>query len=175
MTQELVDLRTSILEGRYPDALAIIDELEGMSKQAILRNIQSGLLRILIHLIKNQVEQRLTNSWATSIRSSLREIQKLNLKDNKTSYYVKQQEWQEMLEVEFEEAIREASEEVLEGEYSPDELLERVNQEEAIATAQSLLNLTYLHSAKELPAMIDKSLTRLVGGKDWNAGKWRKK
>lgn len=35
MTQELTDLRASILEGRYADALAIVDELEGMSKQGI--------------------------------------------------------------------------------------------------------------------------------------------
>lgn len=41
MTQELIDLRNSILERRYEDALAIVDELEGMSKQAILRNIES--------------------------------------------------------------------------------------------------------------------------------------
>jgi hypothetical protein len=68
MTQELIDLRNSILEGRYADALAIVDELEGMSKQAILRNIQSYLNILLIHLIKNQVEQRLTGSWASSIR-----------------------------------------------------------------------------------------------------------
>jgi hypothetical protein len=33
MTQELIDLRTSILEGRYADALAIVDELEGMSNE----------------------------------------------------------------------------------------------------------------------------------------------
>ncbi len=32
MTQELIDLKKSILEGRYADALAIVDELEGMSK-----------------------------------------------------------------------------------------------------------------------------------------------
>jgi hypothetical protein len=63
MTQELIDLRTSILEGRYADALAIVDELEGISKQAILRNIESCLVRVLIHLIKNQIEQRLSNSW----------------------------------------------------------------------------------------------------------------
>lgn len=62
MTQELIDLRTSILEGRYADALAIVDQLEGMSKQAILRNIESFLVRMLVHLIKNQIEQRLTNS-----------------------------------------------------------------------------------------------------------------
>ncbi|HEY9711517.1 MAG TPA: DUF29 family protein [Oculatellaceae cyanobacterium] len=88
MTQELIELRASILEGRYADALAIVDELEGMSKQAILRNIESFINRMLIHLIKNQVEQRLTNSWSASIRDSVREIQKLNLKENKTSYYI---------------------------------------------------------------------------------------
>jgi hypothetical protein len=90
MTQELIDLRTSILEGRYADALAIVDELEGMSKQAILRNIESFLVRMLVHLIKNQIEQRLTNSWVASISDSLRQIQKLNLKEDKTSYYIKQ-------------------------------------------------------------------------------------
>lgn len=94
MTQELIDLRTSILEERYADALAIVDELEGMSKQGILRNIESFLRRMMIHLIKNQVEQRLTNSWAASIEGSLIEIKKLNLKDNKTSYYIKQDEWE---------------------------------------------------------------------------------
>jgi hypothetical protein len=94
MTQELIDLRTSILEGRYAEALAIVDELEGLSKQAILRNIESFLVRVLIHLIKNQIEQRLTNSWVASISDSLRQIQKLNLKENKTSYYIKQDEWE---------------------------------------------------------------------------------
>jgi len=39
MTQELIDLRKSIVEGRYADALAIVDELEGIGRQAILRNI----------------------------------------------------------------------------------------------------------------------------------------
>ncbi|MFM6004838.1 MAG: hypothetical protein ACKPB7_16470, partial [Sphaerospermopsis kisseleviana] len=63
MTQELIDLRNNILQGRYAEALEIVDELAGMSKQAILRNIQSYLKILLIHLIKNQVEQRLTASW----------------------------------------------------------------------------------------------------------------
>ncbi|WP_342635693.1 hypothetical protein [Gloeothece verrucosa] len=53
MIQELVDLKESILSGRYQDALAIVDELEGMGKQAIIRNIESFLVRLLIHLIKN--------------------------------------------------------------------------------------------------------------------------
>lgn len=55
MTQELTDLRHSILEGRYQDALALVDELEGMSRQAILRNIKYFLVRLMVDLIKNQV------------------------------------------------------------------------------------------------------------------------
>ena len=92
-TQELIDLRNSILEGRYQDALEILDELDGMSIKEIIRKIESYLIRMLIHLIKNQVEQRLTNSWAASIRGSIREIKKLNLQDNKTAYYIKADEW----------------------------------------------------------------------------------
>lgn len=171
MTQELIDLRTSILEGRYTDALAIVDDLEGMSRQAILRNIQSYLLRMLIHLIKNQVEQRLTNSWANSIRGSVREIKKLNLQDNKTSYYVKIDEWESMLDDEFEEAIREASDEVMSGVYSPFQLAELVDRCQIITQAQRLLDLTYNHSIKELPAVIDDSLTQLPGGGNWKEGR----
>ena len=79
MVRELIDLRQSIVEGRYQDALDIIDELEGMGKQAILRNLESFLVRLSIHLIKNQVEKRLTNSIAASISNSIIQIKKLNL------------------------------------------------------------------------------------------------
>ncbi|MEH2281409.1 MAG: DUF29 family protein [Nostoc sp.] len=117
MTEELIDLRTCIQEGRYADALAIVDELEGMSKQAILRNIQAYLRILLIHLIKNQLEQCLTNSWVASIRNSLIEIKKLNLKDNKKSYYINLNEWDTYIEDEIEVAVRDASVEVLNGMY----------------------------------------------------------
>ena len=32
MTQELTDLRRSILDGRYDEALLLVDELEGMGQ-----------------------------------------------------------------------------------------------------------------------------------------------
>jgi Domain of unknown function DUF29 len=167
MTQELIDLRNSILAGRYADALAIVDELEGMSRQAILRTIQSFLRILLIHLIKNQVEQRLTNSWANSIRNSIREIKKLNLQDNKTSYYVKIDEWESMLDDEFEEAVSLASEEVMGAAYSPFQLLELVDRDQIIAIAKTLLSLTYDYSTKELSPVVNDRLTQLVGGEDW--------
>ena len=168
MTQELIDLRTSILEGRYTDALAIVDELDGMSKQAIMRQIQSFLNILVIHLIKNQVEQRLTGSWASSIRNSIREIKKANIKDNKTSYYINSDEWDSFIEEEvIEDAIAEAAEEVLNGAYSQFQLAEMMDRNLIIQTAVRLLNLTYIHSAKDLPTVLASHLSQLPGGEDW--------
>jgi hypothetical protein len=167
MVQELIDLRQSIVEGRYQDALDIVDELEGMGKQAIIRNIESFLVRLLIHLIKNQLEKRLTNSWAASISDSIRQIKKLNLKDNKKSYYIKQDEWSEYLQEAFEAAILEASIEVSGGTYTPIQLEEIVNQEQITEIALSLINLTYQHSAKDLLSIVREYFINFPGGKEW--------
>ncbi|AFZ33591.1 protein of unknown function DUF29 (plasmid) [Gloeocapsa sp. PCC 7428] len=166
MTQELIDLKTSILEGRYDDALAIVDELEGMSKQATLRTIESFLVRLLVHLIKNQIEHRLTNSWIASISDSIIQISKLNIKDNKTSYYIKSNEWQPYLEEAVERAIRPASVEVLDGQLKPKQVSEKINRNQLILIAQKLLALTYTVSARDLPAAIDTELAELPGGAD---------
>ncbi|MEH1937009.1 MAG: DUF29 family protein [Nostoc sp.] len=172
MTQELIDLKNSILEGRYADALAIVDELEGMSKKAILRQIKSFLRILLIHLIKNQLEQRLTNSWAASIRNAIREIKEVNLKDNEKSYYVNLNEWQNFIEEEvIEDAIADASDEVMNGAYNQFQLTEMVDRKQIIQTALKFLALTYSYSAKELPAVIAETLIQLSGGEDWKAGR----
>jgi Domain of unknown function DUF29 len=171
MTQELIDLRASILEGRYEDALAIVDELEGMSKQSIISNIQSFLDRIMMHLVKNQVEQRLTNSWAASIADSLLRIKRLNLKENKTSYYIKEEEWEELLEESINAATITASVEVMNGQLSPLQLAELVDKTQVINNTKALLALMYVHSAKELPDIIPTQLAQLPGGEDWKQGR----
>ncbi len=171
MTQELTELRNSILEGRYEDALALVDELEGMSKLAVLRNIQSFLDRIMIHLIKNQVEQRLTNSWVASISDSVVQIKRLNLKENKTFYYVKEDEWETMLEEAVSDAIRPASVEVLNGRLKPAQLSNMLDRTQLINIAKQLLMLTYEHSVTALPDIIDRYLIQLPGGEDWLEGR----
>lgn len=169
MTQELIDLRNSILEGRYADALEIVDELDWMAKKATLRNIKSFLVRMIIHLIKNQVEQRLTNSWIASISDSVVQIQDLNLHDNKTSHYVKRDEWELLLENALAAAIRPASVEVLNGKLKPSQLSQMIDKSQIITTAQQLLALTYEHPAGTLPDIIDEYLSQLPGGEDWFA------
>lgn len=171
MIQELIDLRNSILEGRYTDALVIVDELDWMSRKATLHNIKSFLIRILIHLIKNQVEQRLTNSWVASISDSLVQIQDLNLQDNKTSHYVKLDEWEPMLVDALAAAIRPASVEVFNGKLRPSQLAEIIDKTQLIQIAKQLLSLTYQHSTSNLPDIIDEYLIQLPGGEDWQEGR----
>lgn len=166
MVQEFIDLRNFILEGRYEDALAIVDELEGMSKQATLRTIESYLLRLCVHLIFNQIEQRLTNSWVASISDSIRQIKKLNLKDNKTSYYINSSELQAFLEEAIEAAIRPASVEVLGGKLKPAQVSQMVDRVQLMIIAQKLVDLTYEHSVKYLPDIVDTYLAQLLGGKE---------
>ena len=167
MTQELLDLRNSILEGRYEDAFIIIDELEDMSKKSILRNIMSFLIILMIHLIKNQIEKRLTNSWIASISNSVIEIQSLNLKDNRRSYYIKQDEWNDYLEEAIERAIRPASVEVMDGKLKAAAISAQISREDIIQISHQLLELTYQYSAKELPLAIDRVLVQLSGGDEW--------
>ncbi|MBD2385468.1 DUF29 family protein [Cylindrospermum sp. FACHB-282] len=172
MTQELIDLKNSILDGRYADALGIVDELEGMSTKAILRQIKSYLRILLIHLIKNQLEQRLTNSWAASIRNAIREIKEANLKYHKNSYYINQDEWENFIEEEvIEDAIADASLEVMNGAYSQFKLAEIVDRTQLMQTALSFLTLTYSQSAKNLPMAVAEVLMQLPGGEDWKLGR----
>lgn len=167
MTQELMELRQSILEGRYDDALEILDDLEDMSKQGTLRKIEAFLVRLVIHLIKNQIEQRLTNSWIASISDSVIQIAKLNIKDNQKSYYIKADEWQEYLAEAVEMAIRPASAEIFGGTLKPSQVSQRLQGKELIDFAQNLLLLTYEYQPKELAKMIDNYLAELPGGEDW--------
>lgn len=168
MSQELIDLKQSIIEGRYDDALTIVDELEWMSKEQILQKIESFLVRLLVHLIKNQVEQRLTNSWAASIRDSVLKIQRLNIKANKTSYYINIDDWERDLDIAFKDAIFEASLEVKGGIYKPNQLSQVVEQVKIIDIANRLISLTYKYSREGLRDAIDDEFCKLPGGEDWN-------
>ncbi len=167
MTQELTDLRRSLQEGRYTDALALVDELEGMGKQAVLRNIESFLVRLLVHLIKNQVEQRLTHSWLVSIADSVLQISKLNLKDNQTSHYIKSDGWDPYLDEALEAAILPASLETLEGKLKPRQLASRIDRPALLAIAHRFLTLTYTDSRRDLLAALNRVLATLPGGADW--------
>ena len=74
--EEILELKQSLLSGNIDQALCIVEELEEVGRKSIIENLESFLVVLLIHLIKNQIEQKLTSSWKKSILNSLVAIQK---------------------------------------------------------------------------------------------------
>jgi len=166
MTQELSELRQKIIEGQISEALDLIDEMDGMSKKALLDAIQTFLERMLTHLIKNDIEQRMTNSWAASIRDFLLQIYKRNLRDRQ-AWYLSGTDWAERLDEGYEVALADASGEALGGILTPFAISEKVNKAQVLAHAQAMLNILYVLPAKALPNAINEYLVRLPGGEMW--------
>ncbi len=77
--EELLELRICLEQHRYDDALAIVSELEEMSKEDKINKIGSFVKILLIHIIKRHVEQRTTRLWDTSIANAVYEIRRTNL------------------------------------------------------------------------------------------------
>jgi len=162
MTQELIALREAIMQGRTADALYIVNELDDMGRRAIIRNIESYLIVLLIHLIKNQAQNDLPRSWIKSIRNSVLEIASLNLQDNKRAYYIHANDWEEHLEYAYQRAFFEAADEV-NGGIDPKDLAEMVNKAEVLRMAQHLLRLTYQYRGGALVEKLQFELARLPG------------
>ena len=137
--EELFTLKALLLKGDVPGALAIVEELEEMSKNDIIDNIRSYAVILLLHLIKQQAENRTTRSWEVSIRNSIREIQRKNKRRKAAGYYLTREELVETLEEAYLNAIDEASLEVEEGRYETEELEKIVNKEEILNRALALL------------------------------------
>lgn len=84
--EELLQLKDHLLARNYEAAISIVEELETMSRQDKINTLESYLTVLLIHLIKIQVEKRVTKSWLVSIRNSIYEIKRRNRLGKKYHY-----------------------------------------------------------------------------------------
>lgn len=89
--EELIDLRRYIEQHRYVEALALVDELEEMSRDDKINRIDSHAQILLLHLIKQTAEQRTTRSWDLSIRNAVRQIARTNLRRKTGGAYFERQ------------------------------------------------------------------------------------
>ncbi len=137
--EELLMLKDLLLKGDVPAALAVVEELEEMSRKDIIKTIRSYAVILLLHLIKQQAENRLTRSWEVSIRNCVREIQRENKRRKAKGYYLTSEELLETLEEAYLNAIDEASLEVEEGRYLPEKLEQIVNREDILDRAMTLI------------------------------------
>ena len=126
--EELLTLRQHLENHDYDAALAIVAELETMSKEDKLNKIYSLAVVLLIHLIKQAAEQRSTRSWEFSIYNATIEIKRINKRRKAGGYYATTEELEEIIEDAFETALKKATLEAFEGQYTEQELSLKINK-----------------------------------------------
>ncbi len=89
---ELLELKNCIETGQYARALALIGEMEEMSREDKLNKIYSYLIILLMHLIKQHAENRCTRSWERSIYNSVEAIRVTNKRRKAGGYYADKDE-----------------------------------------------------------------------------------
>jgi hypothetical protein len=144
--EELLELKEQLVKGDLVAALAIVDELETMSRQDKINTLESFLVVLLVHLIKIQVEERVTRSWRNSIINSLTQIQTRNRLGKKSSYIY---DWDKHLQNTIFTAVRKAAEEVC-GGMEIEELEAKINETKLGRDAQQLLAMSYSQTEREL-------------------------
>ena len=123
-------LRKMVEEHDYEGALAIISELDEMAKDDKINKIESFLLVLLIHLIKQHAEQRTTKSWNRSIDNSLGGITKSNKRRSAGGYYLRSEEFEDVINETFPLAVRNAAYEAFEGIYSTEQISKMIDAEQ---------------------------------------------
>lgn len=137
--EELLTLKELLHQGKITEALLIVEELEEMSKSDKLNKIFSFGIILLLHLIKQSAEKRITKSWDTSILNSVKQIQRINKRHKAKGNYLTEEELLATLEDAYDSALRDAAIEAFEGRYEAEEIGEMINREEIIKKAMDLI------------------------------------
>ncbi|NEO39919.1 MAG: DUF29 domain-containing protein [Moorea sp. SIOASIH] len=115
--EELITLKELLYEGKIPEALELIEELEEISKSDKLNKLFSYGIILLLQLIKKAAEKRTTKSWEVSIRNAVKQIQRTNKRHKAKGTYLTEAELLETLEDAYQSALDRASLEAFEGTY----------------------------------------------------------
>jgi len=116
--EELSELRRYVEAGDVDAALALLDEMEEMSRDDKITRIRSYMKILLTHLIKRAVEKRSTRSWDVSMRNALDEITTHNKRRKAGGWYLTHDELVETLYEAYELALDRAALEAFGGAYT---------------------------------------------------------
>jgi hypothetical protein len=141
---ELLELRRYIEQQRYTEALDLITEMEEMSREDKINKIYSFAEILLLHIIKQDAEQRTTRSWDLTIRNVLRQIARVNNRRKSGGTYLDAAELREIITEVYQPALERASLETFEGRYDDQELGQKVNR---AAIEEKALSLLRVHKA----------------------------
>ncbi|CCI20750.1 MULTISPECIES: DUF29 family protein [Microcystis] len=137
--EELLELKALLLKGDIKGSLAIVEDLEDMSKNGIISTIRGYAVILLLHLIKQQAENRTTRSWDVSIRNSVREIQRQNKRRKAAGYYLSDEELTDTLNDAYLNALDAASLEVEAACYQSEQIEALIDKNKLISAAFLLI------------------------------------
>jgi hypothetical protein len=137
--EELFQLKDLLIGGNISEALLLVEEMTEMSKDDKLNKIFSFGIILLLHLIKQQVEQRTTRSWDISIANAVKQIQLSNKRRKAGGNYLSEEELRETLEDAYQSALNQASLEAFEGRYEVKEIGARSDRSYIINRAMELI------------------------------------
>ena len=132
---ELAELRTLLETGRIEEALLLVDELDEMSREDKINKISSYMRVLLIHLIKQQAEQRRTRSWEVSIKEAVRQINRTNSRRKAAGVYLSREELRGELEDVYDLALERAALEAFGGVYAVEDIAARVSRAQVLEEA----------------------------------------
>ncbi|TAF48497.1 MAG: DUF29 family protein [Runella slithyformis] len=125
--EELEALRKMIKDHDYSAALTLIDEMDEMGQKAIRNQIYSSIKILLLHLMKQQAEERTTQSWDLSIANAIDQINATNARNNARSRYIAEDELSELIEKAYAIALKNASAEAFGGALSEKEFAKHLD------------------------------------------------
>ncbi len=137
--EELLELKELIEKQNYPAALNLIGEIEEMSRDDKINKVESYLEILLLHLIKQEAEQRTTRSWELSIRNAVRGIQRSNKRRKAGGHYLDEADLKLLIEESFQPALERAALEALEGQFSDQQLAGKIDATLIKEKAEQLL------------------------------------
>ncbi len=139
MMEELFELKAYIEQGRYADALQLIEEMEEMSKDDKVNKVYSFTVILLLHLMKKHAEKRTTRSWEYSIWNSSHQIRRVNKRRQLGGFYLSQQEIHEVIAEAYPEALKRTALEAFEGQYMEAQLEAMIDREQIQQEALALI------------------------------------
>jgi hypothetical protein len=128
--EELFELKAYIEQGRYAEALQLIDEMEEMSKDDKINKIYSPAVVLLLHLIKKHAERRTTRSREYSIWNASRQIRRVNKRRKSGGVYLCEQEMHEVIAEAYPDALKRAALEAFEGQHTEAQLEAMIDREQ---------------------------------------------
>lgn len=140
--EELLQLRDHLEHQRYAEALELLGEMEEMSRDDKINKIRSFAQILLLHLIKQAAEQRITRSWDLSIRNAVDQITSTNKRRKAKGTYLDKHALRDILHEIYPLALARAAAEAFEGQYSEEALGAMVDQNAIVDQALARITTT---------------------------------